>query len=288
MPTHPPSTSGPKPEDGSTRMRASQRQGHILSTLRIHGSARITDLAAEMGVSDMTVRRDLVELANRGLISRVHGGAAITSRGAATRDGPPGLQDGQRRVMRSIAAVAEQFVSPSTSIGLGAGAITALLAERLARSGHLRPLTAVTNSLSVALRGGPEPYINTMLTDGACTRDGLLVGPSRRDGFVMMPTALAFIEVSNFSATGGLEASTADEATASRALLDSAARTIVLARNDTYRRHGLRAFASIDGSDVIVTASRPPDHDEVRAFTDLVVVGGTGESHGNDRIFDKR
>lgn len=280
MPTRPPSTSGPDSVGGSTRMLASQRHEHILTSLRLNGATRITELATEIGVSDMTVRRDLAELADRGLINRVHGGAAITSRGAAMRNGPLGLPDVRLRAMRSIAAVAKQFISPTTSIGLGGGAIPVLLAEQIARSGRLRPLTAVTNSLSVAraLRGGPEPHANTVLTGGACTPGGLLMGPVARAGSTMVPTALAFIEVASFSATGGLEAATADEATVSRALMDSAARTIVLARNAGPRRHGLRAFASIDGADVIITACHPPDQDEIRALIDLVVVESSGDS----------
>ncbi|WP_335977441.1 LacI family DNA-binding transcriptional regulator [Streptomyces sp. CA2R106] len=56
-------------------MHPSQRQERILAELRVHGSLSATDFAAREGVSAMTVRRDLGELADRGALRRVHGGA---------------------------------------------------------------------------------------------------------------------------------------------------------------------------------------------------------------------
>ncbi|WP_328468943.1 LacI family DNA-binding transcriptional regulator [Streptomyces sp. NBC_00448] len=56
-------------------MHPSQRQERILAELRIHGSLSATDFAAREGISAMTVRRDLGELAERGVLRRVHGGA---------------------------------------------------------------------------------------------------------------------------------------------------------------------------------------------------------------------
>src|SRR4051794_41306898 len=56
-------------------MLASQRQDRILADVQAHGAVRVTDLVAALDVSDMTVRRDIGELARRGLVRRVHGGA---------------------------------------------------------------------------------------------------------------------------------------------------------------------------------------------------------------------
>jgi len=56
-------------------MLARQRQTLILSRIREDGGVRVADLARDLGVSDMTVRRDLEILDRRGLIEKVHGGA---------------------------------------------------------------------------------------------------------------------------------------------------------------------------------------------------------------------
>jgi len=55
---------------------ARQRQALILEQVREHGAVRVADLVTALGVSDMTVRRDLELLHERGLIEKVHGGAA--------------------------------------------------------------------------------------------------------------------------------------------------------------------------------------------------------------------
>ena len=60
-------------------MISSQRQHLILSRLRTRGAVRITALSKELGVSAMTIRRDIADLADKGLLKRVHGGAVSTS-----------------------------------------------------------------------------------------------------------------------------------------------------------------------------------------------------------------
>jgi len=71
------------------RMLAPERHELILRSLRRHGRLRVAELAAELGVSAITVRRDLAELDSAGLLRRVHGGAVGTSPGG----GPvPGSQ----------------------------------------------------------------------------------------------------------------------------------------------------------------------------------------------------
>ena len=72
-----------------TASRALARQRHevILTEIRQRGAVRVTELAAQLGVSDMTIRRDLDSLAEAGLIEKVHGGAtALTDRAPESGD----------------------------------------------------------------------------------------------------------------------------------------------------------------------------------------------------------
>ena len=61
-------------------MLAHQRQEVILDAVRSRGGVRVADLVERLGVSEMTVRRDIGELSRRGLVARVHGGAAAVGR----------------------------------------------------------------------------------------------------------------------------------------------------------------------------------------------------------------
>ena len=58
-------------------MHAEERHQAILRRLRDRGSLRVSDFAAELGVSPVTVRRDVESLAERGIVDRVHGGAML-------------------------------------------------------------------------------------------------------------------------------------------------------------------------------------------------------------------
>ncbi|WP_176505417.1 substrate-binding domain-containing protein [Curtobacterium sp. 314Chir4.1] len=73
-------------------MHPTRRQERILAELRVHGSLSASDFAEREGISAMTVRRDLAELADRGLVRRVHGGAVsvetLPTAGAPHRPAP--------------------------------------------------------------------------------------------------------------------------------------------------------------------------------------------------------
>src|SRR5580692_431154 len=58
-------------------MLARHRQSLILAAIRNDGSARVSDLTQQLGVSEMTIRRDLEVLAKDGLVEKVHGGATL-------------------------------------------------------------------------------------------------------------------------------------------------------------------------------------------------------------------
>ena len=71
-------------------MLAQQRQAAILDRVRVAGGVRVTELAAEYGLSDMTIRRDLESPADRGLLSTVHGVPLRRADVLITDDAPDG------------------------------------------------------------------------------------------------------------------------------------------------------------------------------------------------------
>jgi DNA-binding LacI/PurR family transcriptional regulator len=61
-----------------------QRHERLMSELQQHGAVRVSELARDLGVSELTIRRDIAALAARNLVTRVHGGATLPSRGRPT------------------------------------------------------------------------------------------------------------------------------------------------------------------------------------------------------------
>src|SRR6266516_1729912 len=123
-----------------------QRQERILGEVARNGGARVSELTELLGVSDMTVRRDLDTLARRGLVRKVHGGATLPRRGSTDEPGFEAKSSQERPAKDAIARRAAEFVEPGIAVAVTAGTTTYALAHHLAR---VPELTVVTNSLQV-------------------------------------------------------------------------------------------------------------------------------------------
>ncbi|UUN25666.1 substrate-binding domain-containing protein [Streptomyces sp. FIT100] len=86
-------------------MDAAQRHKAILRTLRRYGSVRVTELAETLGVTPITVRRDINQLADGGLLTRVHGGAVLNDTAQNASHAPVGPPPGRRGHSRTIGMV---------------------------------------------------------------------------------------------------------------------------------------------------------------------------------------
>ena len=162
-------------------MLARQRQAFILDRVREDGAVRVADLVRELGVSDMTVRRDLEILDERGLLEKVHGGATSIAGTALFEPGFALKSALQQSEKDAIADAAAALVEPGMAIAVSAGTTTYALAQRLA----LVPgLTVVTNSVRVAdvLHQNGRADQTIILTGGVRTPSDALAGPSRPCG----------------------------------------------------------------------------------------------------------
>src|SRR5688572_15210483 len=156
-------------------MLARQRQALILDRVRETGAVRVVELARDLGVSDMTVRRDLEILHEHGLIEKVHGGATALSGLASYEPGFVAKSSLQQAEKVAIAAAAAERVEPGMAIGVSAGTTTHALAARLV---DVPGITIVTNSIRVAnvLHRPGRRDQTVILTGGTRTPSEALVG----------------------------------------------------------------------------------------------------------------
>ncbi|HEY2795599.1 MAG TPA: DeoR family transcriptional regulator, partial [Micromonosporaceae bacterium] len=111
-------------------MLAHQRQVRILTELRRIGAVRVSDLTELLGVSDMTVRRDLEHLVTTGIARKVHGGAVLAGQ-AAHEPGFAAKSQLEQSAKHAIAAQAAALIQPGAAVALSAGTTTWAMAPML-------------------------------------------------------------------------------------------------------------------------------------------------------------
>src|SRR5688572_22657124 len=192
-------------------MLAQQRQTAILDLIRRHGGVRVSQLVRQFGVSDMTIRRDLEALAERGLVDKVHGGATIAGPGSTEEPGFDAKSVRQQAEKRHIAAHAATLVQPGTAIALSAGTTTAVLAGLLV---DVPALTVVTNSIPVAnvLYQAGRADQTVVLTGGVRTPSDALAGPVAEAAIASLNVDMLFLGVHGMSPRTGFTTPNLQEA----------------------------------------------------------------------------
>ena len=107
-------------------MLAAERQAMIVELIRENGSVQVDELARELNVSSMTIRRDLVKLENSNMIERCHGGAVAKQEVAYEKK-----QTSNKKSKAAIAGKCAEFVHPGDSVFLDAGTTTCEIAKRI-------------------------------------------------------------------------------------------------------------------------------------------------------------
>ena len=229
----------------------------IAEEIRRRGAVRVSELTERLGVSDMTIRRDLDVLAGSGLIDKVHGGATTRARQSTDEPGFEAKSERQFREKEAIAVAARQLVQPGQAIALGAGTTTWRLAHHLLDVGEL---TVVTNSLQVAavLHRDAGQGLTVVLTGGVRTPSDALVGPVAVAALRSLHVDVLFTGVHGMAEDAGFTTPNLLEAETNWALISSAQRVVVIADHTKWGVRGLSRFASLDQADVLVTDSGLP------------------------------
>lgn len=238
-------------------MLAAQRQEVILERIRRDGGVRVTDLVESLSVSDMTVRRDLDALENRGTLRKVHGGAVAAE---AARTAEPGFEaksTRQEREKHAIARATAELVEPHSAVGLSAGTTTALVAEYLVDTPGL---TVITNSLHVAevFYRSARSDQTVALTGGFRTPSDALVGPMALTAVRGLNLDVLVLGVHGVQEHAGFTTPNLMEAETNRALVDTSATLVVAADHSKWGTVGISTIAPLGRADFLVSDSGLP------------------------------
>lgn len=248
-------------------MKAAERSRVILDRVETEGEVGIADLAEGLGVSEMTIRRDLERLEAAGAVRRVQG---RVTKGVSGSYEPPFALRLDRQVAQK-AAIAEEvarLIADRETVVLDGGTTGVAVAHALVG----RQLTVCTPSLHVAdvLREAPD--IRLMVTGGFIRRgEESLVGPSALATLAAHRFDTYVMTVSGIDARQGCTEWNVDDASVKRTALDVSTRCLVAADSSKF---GSIAFARVCGlADVTTVVS---DAGLGSAHREAVVMTGAG------------
>ena len=236
-----------------------QRHTEIVARVRADGTVSVADLSSALAVSPSTIRRDLQHLDRAGVLTRVHGGAALA----------PGLVDGpdtgrpfadvalaHTPEKSAVARAAAARVQDGEVVALDIGTTTALLAREL----RGRAVTVVTNSLAVLDELRHDEAVELILLGGLVRRSyHSLVGVLTEDAVAQVGVDRAFLGTSGIGPGGQVMDTTFVEVPVKRALIAAAREVVVLA--DGFKIPGSGTMRVCLGADVdvlVTTAGADP------------------------------
>ena len=231
----------------------SRRQQDITALLRESGRLAVEDLAVRVAVTPQTIRRDLNELAEARVISRVHGGAIIAS-GVENLAYEARKQVAQR-AKRLIGEAAAALIPDNTSLFINLGTTT----EEVARAASARTgLLVVTNNMNVALELYRNKAIQVIVAGGTLRpSDGGIIGRLAADAFRQFKADIAVIGTSAIDGDGTLLDYDLREVQVSRAIIENARRVMLVTDSSKFSRRAPVRIARLQEIDILITDRLP-------------------------------
>ena len=236
-------------------MLIDERRQHILTLVQQDGRVLVGDLSRRLGISQITIRKDLDYLQSRGLVQRAHGGALLPQNGALFDPSFPEKQSRNSEEKRRIAAAAAGMVEEGQCIILDSGTTTTLIAQALKR---FASLTVVTNAINIAadLTG---TNFEVILTGGTLRKNSYsLVGPLAEELLAEMHADVLFLGVDGFDVESGVTTPNVLESRVNRAMVRSAKRVVVVCDATKFSRRSFSRIVPVSAIHDVITDSRVP------------------------------
>jgi len=231
-------------------MFAEERHDTIIQLIKSGQPVKVMDLSLLLNVSEATIRRDLQELENSGLLQRTHGGAVAPQLGAE-------LSFHDREVCfldekRQIALMAANLVKDGETILLDAGTTTREIARALCG----KRLTVATNNIDVATIFADEENIEVLVLGGILRKSiNSLVGPLTNSMLKLFCFDKVFLAANAVDCTFGATTPTLVEAETKKAMLQAAKATILVVDHSKFEQKAFAKICSLDELSMLITDS---------------------------------
>lgn len=234
------------------RLMGEERKRKILEILEKDGRVTVEHLAREFGVSAVTARADLDDLAGAGTLVRSRGGAV--RRSDSILDYPIAVKATLHRAEKQrIARAAVGLLRPEQTIILDSGTTTAQIARQI-RGMRLRPLTVITNALNVAMNLHNVPEITVIMLGGILRRTSdSMVGPQAERTMGELNADHLLLGVDGLHPEIGLCTPDILEAQLNALMVRAAREVTAVADSSKLGRRGLSVIGKIDILNRLIT-----------------------------------
>ena len=232
-------------------MMIAERQSRLRDVLSQRGMCDLDTLAAELGVSQSTVRRDVESLEKSGAVERTHGGVIwIGDRAPGNgRDAFHQRLNYHVEQKRRIARAARNLVRPGETILIDGGTTTYHLAQELVG----QTLQIVTNSLPIANLFLNDENVEMILTGGLLyPRSGVLLGPMVDNILAAIHTKTLFLSVAGIH-DGSLYNQNLLLVEAEQRMMRQAQQVVLLADSGKFGQQALSRLCALSEIDVVVS-----------------------------------
>ncbi|MBR0161583.1 MAG: DeoR/GlpR transcriptional regulator [Oscillospiraceae bacterium] len=232
-------------------MMKEERQQAILNILNSSGFVEVSQLCRVFDVTEMTIRRDLNELAAKKRVIRSHGGAILPA-GSSTGEDPYAVRimDNLDR-KEAIARAALRFVQNGEKVFFDSSTSAYCLARKLTNE---HSFVAVTDTIYTAMELMTRTGIKVICIGGELNKStGACTGVFAEDMYERMVFDTAFIGVSQITVDGQITTKSVDEYKSKRQIMHRSKRTILLADSSKIGDSGFLQTASLRDLYAMVT-----------------------------------
>ncbi|MBA5269142.1 MULTISPECIES: DeoR/GlpR family DNA-binding transcription regulator [Enterococcus] len=233
-------------------MLKEERQKYLLAQLEKNGIVKVADIVQELKVADMTVRRDLQELEDKGLIIRIHGGAKLLNPKTSVIE----LSHREKKDLHlsekiEIATIIANHIHEGDTVFLGPGT-TIELAYDFLTINHAK---IITNSIHVFNKFKSDPRFEIILIGGSYrNKTGAFVGTIANDFIANIHVKKSFIGVNGLDKTS-VFTSNEDEGLTQRYALNSAETRYIVADHHKLDKKDFYGFYPLQEVDYLITDS---------------------------------
>jgi DeoR family transcriptional regulator of aga operon len=236
-----------------SKMLIEERRQHVLVLIQRDGRVLVGDLSDQLGISRITIRKDLEHLQAKGLIQRTHGGALALQSGALF---DPSLVEKEKlhhKEKQRIADAAVKLVSEGQCVVLDSGTTTTAIARALRA---FTRLTVITNAVNIAAELSNTDF-EVILTGGTLRKNSFsLVGPPAEDHLRDMHADILFLGVDGFDVKIGVSTPNVLESRVNRAMVRASQTVVAVCDSTKFGHSSLALIVPTAEINIVITDSK--------------------------------